>query len=113
MSVVTPASPEVGECWLVPADATDAWAGKAGQIAISTEGGWRFLLPFDGATLFVRADRGRLRRLNGTWIADVASGAPGAAVADPVGGAVVDSEARAAIVAILAHLRTMGLVSTA
>lgn len=108
---VPPASPESGKCWLVPADASGEWAGKSGQIAISTEGGWRFLVPFDGAALFVRNGRARLRRLDGAWSVDVGSGAPVAGLADPAGGAVVDSEARAAVAGILDRLRELGLLA--
>jgi hypothetical protein len=110
---VPPASPEAGMCWLVPANASDEWAGKSGQIAISTVGGWRYLVPFDGATLFVRNSRERLRRLNGAWIADVASGAPGAAIVGPSGGVVIDSEVRIVVAAILDRLRSLGLVAAA
>lgn len=110
---VPPGSPVAGTCWLVPTGATGEWAGRAGEVAVATAGGWRFLAPPEGATLFVRMGRQRLMRLDGAWKPDVATGSPGAAVAEPVGGAVVDSEARAVLVAILDRLRTMGMVAAA
>lgn len=42
-----PGSPTVGQCWVVGASPTGAWAGKAGQIAQAVEGGsWYFVAPF-------------------------------------------------------------------
>jgi hypothetical protein len=110
---VPPDSPGMGMCWLVPSDATGDWAGKAGRIAVSTAGGWRFLLPFEGATLFVRDGRERLRRLDDAWITDTGSGAPREAIPNPTGGSVVDSEARATVAAILDRLRELGLLAMA
>lgn len=105
-----PHAPLAGTCWLVPEGAAAEWDGKGGQIAVATGGGWRFLVAPEGATLFVRLGRERLRRLDGEWVPDVASGTPAAPIADPAGGAVVDSEARAALAAILDRLRTLGVL---
>jgi hypothetical protein len=106
-----PEAPALGACWLIPADAADEWAGRTGQIAISTAGGWRFLTPPDGTTLFVRASAARLRRLGGSWVPDVGSGSPAAPVSNPVGGEVIDSEARAVLAAVLDRLRSTGLIA--
>ena len=46
--VAVPASPVVGQCWIVGAEPTGAWTGRAGAIAAWTSGGWRFVLPFEG-----------------------------------------------------------------
>ena len=110
--VLPPDAPVAGSCWLVPAGAAAEWEGKAGQIAIATGSGWRFLAAPEGTTLFVRLGRERLRRLDGEWVPDVFSGAPAAPVADPAGGSVVDSEARAALASLLDRLRTMGVLMT-
>lgn len=57
-SVATPPGTVIdGQCWGVPAGATDAWAGQAGRIAIGANGGWVFVAPSRGMRAFV-ADRG-------------------------------------------------------
>jgi hypothetical protein len=48
-----PPSPAAGDRYLVAAAATDAWAGKEGQIAALMDGGWRFLTPREGWRLWV------------------------------------------------------------
>jgi hypothetical protein len=106
-----PVSPAGGSCWLVPSGSTGDWNGKSEQIAVATGGGWRFLVPPDGLAVFVRQGRERLRRLDGEWVTDAASGSPGAAVANPVGGAVVDSEARETLTSLLDRLRVLGLLA--
>ena len=105
-----PQSPAEGQCWLVPSGATGAWQGKTDEVAIWTAGGWRFLVLPEGTGVFVRQGRERLRRLDGVWHAEAASGAPGAAVSGPAGGAVIDSEARAVLNSILDRMRSLGLI---
>jgi hypothetical protein len=87
-----------GLCWLIAPSATGAWTAKDGQIARWTGGSWRFLTPAEGMVIWYQAEQKRLFYIGGDW-ADMA------AIASPVGGTVVDVEARAAIVAILNHLR--------
>lgn len=68
-----PPAPMEGERRLVAAGATGSWAGRDGQIAIFTGGGWRFVEPQDGWTAFI-ASEGRLAvRVNADWAA-VAAG---------------------------------------
>jgi hypothetical protein len=80
-------------------------------VTVWTEGGWRFFLPPDGATLFVKLGKERLRRLAGGWQIDAPTGEIGSAVASPSGGSVIDSEARAAVDAILDRLKAAGLIA--
>lgn len=42
-----------GQCWAVPPDATGAWAGQSGKIAIGANGGWVFVTPTRGLRAFV------------------------------------------------------------
>jgi hypothetical protein len=44
-SVVPPAEPVEGTCCLVPPGASGAWAGRAAQVAIWSNGGWDFAQP--------------------------------------------------------------------
>lgn len=47
-AAVPPAQVIDGQCWGVPVDASGAWAGQAGRIAIGSNGGWVFVPPQAG-----------------------------------------------------------------
>ena len=119
-----PALPDAGECWIVPDGATGGWAGQDGAVACWTEGGWRFAAPRAGLSLWV-ADRGHAMQHDGTEWQDCAvrpdglyvdgvrvTGARLGAISDPAGGTTTDSEARTAIAAVLAAMRSHGLIET-
>lgn len=117
-----PGAPTLGQCWIVGAGASGAWAGYAQHVASWTEGGWRFAAPVVGMTAWV-GDRGHgMHYRAGGW-SDVearpdgyfvegtqvlAERQPG--IADPVGGSAPDVEARNAVTAILTMLRLHGLI---
>lgn len=101
--VAPPVTPVAGECWAVGAAPTGVWAGQAGRLAVATAGGWRFCSVPDG--FVVRLSSGaHWRRSGPIWTAPPV-------VAAPTGGAVIDSEARAAIGAIRSALIVAGLLS--
>ena len=118
-----PGSPADGQCFVVGTAPTGAWAGQAKAIAGFAPGGWRFVAAvagmraldktsgqtatYDGAAWVVETIKGAKLELVGSQVV----GARGAAVANPVGGAVVDVEARAAIVAMLDRMRSHGLIA--
>ena len=118
-----PSSPAPGACWIVDAAPTGAWAGRAGQLAGWTVGGWRFVAPPEGMTAWLVSEGLPARFSSGSWhVGDMRAahvviggqavlGARQPAVADPTGGTTVDSEARAAIVALLAAARAHGLIA--
>lgn len=118
-----PPSPAAGQCWLVDAGATDAWAGRDGSVACWTEGGWRFLSPRPGMVAWQQAEGGFAWFDGASWRTDgwpaggllvggqQVVGPQAAAIAEPAGGGTVDSEARAAIGQILAALRSHGLIA--
>jgi len=118
-----PASPAAGACYLVATGATGAWAGKDGMLAGFTEGGWRFIAAIEGARVLDRSSGEMIVRRGGAWESGIIygqelriSGQPVVrerqpAIADPVGGATVDSQCRSAIAAMLSMLRTHGLIS--
>ncbi|MGB3320105.1 MAG: DUF2793 domain-containing protein, partial [Sphingopyxis granuli] len=68
-----------------------------------TAGGWRFAEPRPGMRVVRSRDGAWLRFADGAWVE------PGA-VAPPVGGATVDSEARAAIEALMTALKAHGML---
>jgi len=100
-----PADPVEGRTWLVASDASGDWSGHAGQLAAWQSGGWLFVAPVDGMTLFDRSTGGSLAFF-GIWQRLTAP-------ADPTGGTTVDGEARAAIVSLIATLRSAGLLPAA
>lgn len=119
-----PPSPVAGQCWIVAASATGAWSGRERALAGWTANGWRFALPSPGWRAWV-ADRAQSMRFDGSdWIdeavrndgyfvdGDRVVGARQGAIATPSGGAIVDAEARSALGAILAMLRTHGLIES-
>lgn len=107
---VPPTSPHEGETWIVGSTPAGAWHGRAGALAGWTAGGWRFLTPSDGWRVWSIADGCAVVHRGGTWRLSVAPGPRAAAIPNPIGGAVTDGEARAAIIAVLDALRGHGLI---
>jgi hypothetical protein len=118
-----PAGPAAGQAWIVGPSPSGAWAGKSGCVAGHTPGGWRFVAATEGFSLLVKSTGTFATYREGAWdIGEVRAaalkvgglqvvGAQAAAIVSPSGGATVDAEARTAIGAILAALRTHGLIS--
>jgi hypothetical protein len=117
-----PASPTTGTLYRVAAaGASGAFAGQEGKLAGWTEGGWRFVAPVEGMRL---TERGSVAYRDGLWTsgslrasevligAQRVLGARQAAVANPAGGTVVDTQGRLAITQILAALRAHGLIES-
>jgi hypothetical protein len=117
-----PASPAEGQCWLVSLSPAGDWSGHAGAIAQRTQGGWRFVDPFDGFQIWQRAAGVSLRHIGGSWSADVSAaslriggdqvvGPRSAHISAPSGGAVIDIECRAQLIELISALQTHGLIS--
>jgi hypothetical protein len=120
---VPPAEPGEGACWIVGTDPVGAWSGRRGALAGWTGGGWRFVTPIAGMTV-TRAGDGLTARHDGTqWtIGELHAtgvmvggmrvlGSRQAAIAAPSGGAIIDTEARSSIAAVLSALRAHGLIA--
>ena len=116
-----PANPADGASWIVAAGASGEWAGQAGRLALRTGGGWRFVQPAPGMSVWDEG-AGHARHWSGTAWSDgklpvagivVAGeqvvGARLAAVPSPSGGTTIDVEARAAVAALIVALKTHGL----
>lgn len=99
-----PVDPAQGDTWLVADGPTGAWAGQAGKLAGWQSGNWLFVAPREGMRVFDLA-AGQDRRYAGGWLAPVTPPAP-------AGGAVIDSEARTAIAALVAALQQSGIFAT-
>jgi hypothetical protein len=119
-----PASPALGACYIVGDGATGAWTGKASYLAAWTSGGWRFIAPMEGMSLYERTSGTFAMFHTGAWESGIVRGASlviggqqvvgdrVAAVESPAGGTVVDAEARSTINAILDALRQHGLIES-
>lgn len=95
---------DIGKCWLIGTAATGEWAAHEGQLACWTGGGWRYSALGEGSRirlLDISIDR---FRSGGQWRVPPA-------IAEPVGGTVIDTEARLAIGALLSYFRTIGTVA--
>jgi hypothetical protein len=121
---VPPASPALGQCWIVAIGGTGAWLGHDGALAGWTAAGWMLALPLAGWQAWA-VDRESAVRFDGsTWVDEPARadgfylegerivGTRQPAIAAPSGGAVQDGEARTAIATILTTLRNHGLIET-
>jgi Protein of unknown function (DUF2793) len=98
-----PAGTQSGKCWLIGSSPTGQWQGKQGNIANWTGASWRFLVPVDRMKLHNKALGTDMLRTQTAWISPVS-------IANPIAGTLIDVESRAAINAILAWLRTAGII---
>jgi hypothetical protein len=103
-----PAAPLPGQAWIVGAAPTGAWAGRAGQLAGWTAGGWRFIAPREGLCVWRRGAERVLRWDGAAWRDGI--GGARAAPPSPSGGTTIDAEARAAIESLIATLKSHGLI---
>ena len=60
--VAVPTTPIAGQAWVVGTAPTDTWAGHAGDLAIFTAGGWRFVAAHEGMQVWSIADSVSFRR---------------------------------------------------
>lgn len=98
-----PASPQAGQCWLIGAAPTGAWSGRPHHLAAWTAGGWRFAPPHPAMRIWRSSDGHLLRYDGNSWVEP-------ALIAEPAGGSVIDSEARAAINSVILVLKSYGLL---
>lgn len=100
-----PASPGIGDSYLVSASATGDWAGQGAAIATWADTHWLFASPWEGACIHDAA-AGALAVFtsSGGW-------RRAAAPSIPTGGATQDLEARAAIAEIVARLHSLAIFS--
>jgi hypothetical protein len=100
-----PPSPTDSDCYRVTAPATGAWAGREDRIAVLIAGEWHFIAPAQGMAVFDRAADCLLVYRAGWKRAQAPS--------LPSGGAMVDTEARAVIAALIGALKSIGILAAA
>jgi hypothetical protein len=116
-----PDAPVPGQGWIVAPPATGDWAGMEHALATWTAGGWRFVAPVAGMALWNKAGGYWLHWSGSAWIDGILPATALAiggqqvvagrqpAVPSPSGGTTIDMEARAAIEALIATLKSHGL----
>ena len=111
--LVPPATAADGESYLVPAGATDEWAGSAGRIAVWSNGGWLFLAPMAGWRVWDESLATHRTYDGSAWIPDaVAVSSRGAALRWRViefDHAVVPGATNTTSVEIPAHAQVAGV----
>jgi hypothetical protein len=117
-----PAGPEAGQCWIVADGATGPWADRAGALACSTGAGWRFVVPRPGMAVWNKTSGVWLHWAGAGWSdgnmpasrftigGEQVVGPRLPDVPSPSGGTTIDSEARDAVDAIIATLKSHGLI---
>lgn len=118
-----PDAPALGDCWIVGPAATGAFADRVHAIAGWTDGGWRFVMPREGATTFVNEAGSRAIFRNAAWQVGVENltelrvggervvSARQPAIMRPAAGDRQDTEARIAIDTIIDVLSAHGLIA--
>jgi hypothetical protein len=98
-----PAAPDDGECWIIGTGATGAWAAHAESLACRQAGNWLYIPPQPGMRVY-DVSLGAVRVFGTFWSFP-------AGVAQPDGGATVDTEARATISALITALVNARILS--
>ncbi len=98
-----PTQPVAGQCWIVAPSASGAWLGQETALACWDGTQWTFAFPQPGQTVYDRSTDARLCFAE-TWQRAILP-------ASPQSGTTVDTEARAALTAVLEILRTFKLAA--
>lgn len=119
-----PQSPTPGACYLIGDAPTGVWSLNGGYLAAFSAAGWRFVAPVVGLRVIVKTSGATATYMPGGWEVgtlrgsqlvvegEQVVGARAAAVADPAGGTVIDSEARTAVAGMLSAMRQHGLIAS-
>lgn len=68
-----------GEAYIVASGAGGDWAGQDGRVALALNGGWEFVTPWEGLSLWLTTEGGRTTFAGGVWIDGHSAGGPGGA----------------------------------
>lgn len=63
-----PTSPMDGAAYIVGQSAIDEWSGEDGKIALSLNGGWEFVTPWSGLTLWVGDEHRYITSVSEAWL---------------------------------------------
>ncbi|WP_234035762.1 DUF2793 domain-containing protein [Erythrobacter insulae] len=99
-----PAETTDGKCYRIDSSPTGEWAERENQIALKVAGAWVFIAPQKGMRVFDRSTN-QFWVFKSNWVKAMEP-------ESPVGGNVIDTEARAAIEALTQALRNAGIFPT-
>ncbi|WP_260926451.1 DUF2793 domain-containing protein [Novosphingobium sp. 9] len=97
-----PEAMQEGDSWVVASDASGDFAGQDDAIACFQQGSWVFISPCEGMRIFNLATASDMLFFE-NWQKP-------ATPQEPLGGSVVDGEARAAINALISALQALGVL---
>lgn len=101
-----PATPLLGQCWIIGDEPENEWEDKPQNLAIFTEGGWRFVSPHNRMQFYC-VSTGTILCFDGSqWLLPQS-------ISEAIGGSTVDAEARAVLLELIELLHGHGLVSLA
>ena len=100
-AAVPPTDPTEGDAWLVSAEASGEWMGNEDAIALFLGGDWLLLTPRAGMSVYDVA-AAQHRFFSGGW-------RKATLPVEPVGGSIVDAEARAVIADLVSALQALGI----
>ncbi|MEM1298706.1 MAG: DUF2793 domain-containing protein [Pseudomonadota bacterium] len=69
-----------GEAYIVGTQASGEWSGQDGDLALSLNGGWDFVKPWSGCTVWIESERSHVVYDDGAWVAGRSSGGASGAV---------------------------------
>ncbi len=96
-----PQTAEPGATYRIADNASGEWAGHENELATIVGGSWLFVPPSEGMSVYDRTARQNLFYDEGWQTAETPSA--------PTGGAVIDTEARATLAALVDALRSIGI----
>lgn len=97
-----PTDPADGACYLVGSSPTGEWAGHSDQLALRVSNSWHYIAPAEGLEIYDRAVQSKRIYASG-WTTATAPGVP-------IGGTVIDLEARAVIAELISILQAIGIL---
>lgn len=97
-----PVAPTPGQMWIVGDNPSGSWSQAAGQLALWTQGGWRFFSPHPGQRLWDKTSGSFIWYRESAWSQPVT-------LNQAAGGTVVDTEARDMLVTIRNLLISLGV----
>lgn len=77
---VPPGSPGDGMAWIVGAGATGDWSGHEQDVALFLNGGWSFVVPWPGMSLWVASSATRVTWTGTGWLEGMVAASPSEAV---------------------------------
>lgn len=77
--VVPPGGPADGTAWIVGSGASGDWAGHDHEIALFLNGGWAFVTPWTGMSLWVASGSLRVTWTGSDWLDGQVAASPGGA----------------------------------